>query len=77
MKKIIFLIIPCFLFFGCGSKKEYLVKTRYQEVKIPIKCNLKIPAKPKFKNDFESAKELSKYYLQVEKIAKICTGEDI
>lgn len=61
---------------GCASKKEILVKTEYKEVKIPVKCSLKIPAKPKFNNDFKSAKELSKYYLETERIAKLCTGEN-
>ncbi|MBX2109035.1 hypothetical protein I9U52_03620, partial [Campylobacter jejuni] len=46
-----------------------------KEVKVPVKCPLKLPLKPLDKKDLESAKEISKYYLEVENIAKLCTGE--
>ncbi|ELE3179484.1 TPA: hypothetical protein SBY56_001982, partial [Campylobacter coli] len=51
------------------------IKTEIKEVKVPIKCPLKLPLKPLDKKDLESAKEISKYYLEVENIAKLCTGE--
>ncbi len=73
MKSLIFTIFLSLFFSACAGKKELLIKTEYIEVKVPIKCDLKLPLKPQFNGNFKSAKELSAYYLQVEKIAKICT----
>lgn len=69
----IFLFVSVILMFGGCASKEYLIKTEYVEVKIPVKCDLEIPKKPKFKGDFASAKALSAYYLEMERIAKVCT----
>ena len=81
MKTILKFIIFCFvslllmhIFLGCSAKKELMIKTEYQEVKVPIKCPLKVPKKPRFNNDLSSAKRLSAYYLEVEYIAKSCTS---
>lgn len=60
-------------FVGCASKPTY--KTQIQEVYIPIKCNLKLPLKPKENGSFESHKALAVYYRQVEQIAKDCTKD--
>lgn len=73
--RILFLFVLPFVLSACASK-EVLVKTQFEEVKIPIKCPLKLPLKPTNKGGFEGAKELSKYFLEVESIAKICTGEE-
>lgn len=69
--KILLMVFMCFVLSACAHK-ELLVKTQFKEVKIPIKCPLKIPLKPLDKGDFESAKQISKYYLEVEDIAKRC-----
>ncbi|WP_291951380.1 hypothetical protein [Campylobacter sp.] len=61
-----------FIFSACANK-DILIKTEFKEVKIPVKCPLKLPLKPLNKGDLISAKELSKYYLEVENIAKRCT----
>ncbi|MFK0495542.1 hypothetical protein ACISA7_05765 [Campylobacter coli] len=71
--KIFLLIIP-FVFTACASK-DVLIKTEFKELKIPVKCPLKLPLKPFDYGDLESAKKISKYYLEVEDIAKLCTGE--
>ncbi|AJC90799.1 hypothetical protein MWJ18_000051 [Campylobacter lari] len=68
------LILP-FVLSACANK-DILIKTEFSEVKIPVKCPLKLPLKPLNKGDLASAKELSKYYLEIESIAKTCTGWD-
>ncbi|TQR29165.1 hypothetical protein DMB92_08490 [Campylobacter sp. MIT 99-7217] len=70
----IFLLIIPFVLSACGSK-DTLIKTEFKELKIPIKCPLKLPLKPFDYGDLESAKKISKYYLEAESIAKICTGD--
>ncbi|HED5389965.1 TPA: hypothetical protein R5B43_000475 [Campylobacter jejuni] len=72
---LISMIIP-FVFLSACASKDILIKTEYKEVKIPIKCPLKFPLKPLDHGDLESAKEISKYYLEVENIAKQCIGDD-
>lgn len=74
-KMRIFLLIIPFVFLSACASKDILIKTEIKEVKVPIKCPLKLPLKPLDKKDLESAKEISKYYLEVENIAKLCTGE--
>ncbi|ELM1249730.1 hypothetical protein Q3T59_000457 [Campylobacter jejuni] len=66
-KMRIFLLIIPFVFLSACASKDILIKTE--------KCPLKLPLKPLDKKDLESAKEISKYYLEVENIAKLCTGE--
>lgn len=69
--KLILLIPTLFLFLGCSSKAVY----RTVEVKVPVKCNYEIPHKPVYsENNFESAKAITQYYLQIEEGLKQCTG---
>lgn len=72
--RILLSIIP-FVFLSACASKDVLIKTEIKELKVPVKCPLKLPLKPLDKGDLESAKEISKYYLEIEEIAKICTGE--
>ncbi|EAJ2708308.1 hypothetical protein AZE66_08345 [Campylobacter coli] len=74
-KMRIFLLIIPFVFLSACASKDILIKTEIKEVKVPIKCPLKLPLKPFDYGDLESAKKISKYYLEVENIAKLCTGE--
>ncbi|WP_238700782.1 hypothetical protein [Helicobacter apodemus] len=60
-------------FIGCAPKP--IVKIQTKEVLIPIRCNLELPKKPKEDGSFESHKELSIYYKEVEQIAKDCTRD--
>lgn len=65
------------LLMGCSSHRSApLVQTKFQEVVVPVRCELKLPAKPPYREDLDGAKELSKYFLEVEKIAKICTDTE-
>lgn len=66
--KYIFLFLPL-LFLGCST----LVKTEIQEVYIPVRCNVKLPVKPKDDGSFESAKKLTIYYIEIEQIARDCS----
>ena len=70
---IISLAISGLLYTGCASKPIY--KVQVKEVFIPIKCNLKLPYKPKENGSFESHRNLAIYYKKVEQIAKDCTKE--
>ncbi|EOH5813982.1 hypothetical protein ACL908_000518 [Campylobacter coli] len=74
-KMRIFLLIIPFVFLSACASKDVLIKTEFKELKIPVKCPLKLPLKPFDYGDLESAKKISKYYLEVENIAKLCTGE--
>ena len=58
-------------FSACASKPVY--KVEIKEVFIPVKCNLKLPTKPKENGSFASHRALAKYYLEVEQIAKDCS----
>lgn len=70
---ILFTLLALFAltFSACASKPVY--KVEIKEVFIPVKCNLKLPTKPKENGSFASHRALAKYYLEVEQIAKDCT----
>ncbi|WP_169780206.1 hypothetical protein [Campylobacter curvus] len=75
MKILAFLFFTLF-FAGCAAKPEVITKTQYQEVYIPVRCQAKIPEKPKFdKKDLQSARALAVYYRQVEILLKGCIDE--
>ena len=72
MKILAFLLFALF-FAGCATKPEIITKTQYQDVYIPVRCQAKIPEKPKFdKKDLGSAKALAVYYRQVEALLMEC-----
>ena len=51
------------------------MRTEYKNVYIPIKCEVKIPAKPKFDpNNMQSALELAKYFQTCEALLKECAN---
>jgi putative lipoprotein len=64
----------CVFLSGCAAK-EPIVRTEYKNVYIPIKCEVKIPVKPKFDpNNMQSALELAKYFQACEVLLKECAG---
>lgn len=65
--KYILLFLPL-LFLGCST----LVRTEIQEVYIPVRCDAELPTKPKDDGSFESAKNLTIYYIEIEQILKDC-----
>ncbi|WP_232209591.1 MULTISPECIES: hypothetical protein [Campylobacter] len=75
LRKIVFIILLSFavIMAGCANKPEIITRTLYQDVYIPMKCDVKLPEKPEYdKNDPDSAKKLAIYYKQVEKLLKGC-----
>lgn len=68
---MIFLPVFAFLLSACANHPVYRVETK--EVLVPVKCNLQLPQKPQENGSFQSHKELMKYFVQVEQIAKDCT----
>ena len=72
MKISVFLFFALF-FVGCSSKPEIITKTQYQDVYVPVRCQAKMPEKPKFdKKDMQSARALAVYYRQVEALLMEC-----
>lgn len=72
MKILVFFLFAVF-FVGCAAKPEIITKTKYQDVYIPVRCQAKIPEKPKFdKKDLQSARALAVYYRQVEALLMEC-----
>ncbi|MDU6827738.1 hypothetical protein [Campylobacter sp.] len=75
MKILVFLFFALF-FIGCAAKPEIITRTQYQDVYIPVRCQAKMPEKPKFdKKDLQSARALAVYYRQVEILLKRCIDE--
>lgn len=73
MKRGLMIFLPVFalLLSACANKPMYRVQIK--EVLVPVKCNLSLPQKPQENGSFESHKQLMKYFVQVEQIAKDCT----
>lgn len=70
-KKLIlwFLLTLGLLFTGCSTKTVY----KTLEVKVPVKCNYTMPDKPVYsKEEFDSAKAITQYYLQIEEGLRQC-----
>lgn len=66
---LIFLAL-CFLN-GCATKENIV----YRDVYKSVRCNQVMPLKPDNNGTFEAHKEIIKYYIKCESIAKICTGD--
>lgn len=74
--KILVFFFFALLLAGCSAKPEVITRIQYQDVYIPVKCQVKIPEKPKFnKKDLQSARALAVYYRQVEILLKRCIDE--
>ena len=56
---------------GCAAKNAGREKDH-----VPVKCDLKVPLKPAEDNSFEAHKELMRYFLKCEEIAKDCTRSE-
>ncbi|QCD51214.1 hypothetical protein [Campylobacter californiensis] len=81
VRKIAFIILLCLvivLIGGCASSKPQIItQTKFQDVYVPIKCEAKLPAKPAYnQNNLQSAKELARYYAQVEALLRGCVGDE-
>jgi len=58
------------IFTGCAGGREVV----FREVLVPVRCEEKLPIKPKFDGSFASARLKMRYYIACEQVAKICTG---
>lgn len=77
-REIIFYLIltTVILFTGCSAKPEIITRTEYQNVYLPAKCRVELPQKPKFdESKLESAKEIAKYYQEIERLLVECVDE--
>ena len=57
------------VFSGCSTAKVV-----YKDVYVPVRCEVKIPVKPKNDKIFESKKALMVYFLHTEAALKSCVG---
>ena len=75
MKLAVSSLLVAFFIIGCGSKPEVIVKTKYQDVYVPVACIEKMPTKPKYStSDLQSAKDLMGYFLTCEELLKGCVN---
>ncbi|RAX59332.1 hypothetical protein CCZ01_00940 [Helicobacter monodelphidis] len=65
-------LFAVFFLIGCAKQPEVITKVEFVEVKVPVKCNVELPPKPKAKRDFKSAQELANYYAILEARLKEC-----
>lgn len=77
IKTILYTIFLSFIVMmqqGCSTcKPQTITKIEYKEKIIPVRCNVKIPEKPKFNDtDLSGDKALAKYYATVEKLLRGC-----
>lgn len=71
MSKTVFLFLSVFVLCGCGAKEHNII---YKDVLIPVKCQVKMPLKPRNDGTFEAHKKLMIYYLECENALKFCLG---
>ena len=75
MIRILIFCLSALIFTGCAAKPQtsepHIV---YQEKYVPVKCNAKMPVKPKNDGTFETDKQIAIYYRDCEKKLKQCLG---
>lgn len=63
------------IFAGCAAKPQASEPyTIYKEKYVPVRCNAKMPVKPKDDGTFETDKRIAIYYRDCEKKLKQCLG---
>ena len=68
-----FLIALFSVLYLCGCSVN---EPQIKQVYVPVRCNLKMPLKPAANGSFEAHKELVRYFLKCEEIAKDCTRSE-
>lgn len=71
IKNFLIALFSVLCLFGCSTKEPQI-----KQVYVPVRCNLKMPLKPAANGSFEAHKELVRYFLRCEEIAKDCTKEE-
>ncbi|WP_107805387.1 hypothetical protein [Campylobacter concisus] len=74
MRILVFFMALVLLFSGCADKQVSEPMVVYKEKYIPIKCNAKMPLKPKNDGTFETDKKIAVYYRDCERKLKKCLG---
>ena len=68
MKNFVVISLLSYLLVGCST----ITQTKVQEIYIPTKCIAELPVKPIEDGSFESAKNLTIYYIEIEQILRDC-----
>lgn len=62
---------------GCAAKEpEIISRTSYQDVNMPVRCEVELPPKPSFDETTPlTAGDVAAYYEEVERLLLVCVGE--
>ena len=75
MIRVLLFCLFALIFAGCAAKPQasepHII---YQEKYVPVRCNAKMPLKPKNDGTFETDKKIAVYYRDCEKKLKQCLG---
>ena len=74
MRILVFFVALILLFSGCADKQVPEPIVVYKEKYMPVRCNAKMPDKPKDDGKFETHKAKMIYYRDCEKKLKQCLG---
>ncbi|WP_459903457.1 hypothetical protein [Campylobacter concisus] len=74
MRILVFFVALVLLFSGCANKQVPEPSVVYKEKYMPVRCNAKMPDKPKDDGKFETHKAKMIYYRDCEKKLKQCLG---
>jgi hypothetical protein len=74
MRILVFFVALVLLFSGCANKQVPEPMVVYKEKYMPVRCNAKMPDKPKDDGKFETHKAKMIYYRDCEKKLKQCLG---
>ena len=61
---------------GCANKEpEIISRTNYQDVNMPVRCEVELPPKPSFdETNPSTAGDVAAYYEEVERLLLLCIG---
>ena len=64
---------------GCAAKEpEIISRTSYQDVDMPVRCEVELPPKPSFdETNPSTAGDVAAYYEEVERLLLMCTGKEL
>lgn len=74
MRILVFFMALILLFSGCADKQVPEPSVVYKEKYMPVRCNAKMPDKPKDDGKFETHKAKMIYYRDCERKLKQCLG---
>ena len=75
MRILVFFMALILLFSGCADKQVPEPSVVYKEKYMPVRCNAKMPDKPKDDGKFETHKAKMIYYKTCEDLLRQCIGE--